>query len=120
MEYEVADRTFWDAADELVISSEIVVDRPKGSVHPRFKSIVYPLDYGYLAGTTSMDGGGIDVWVGSEPGIGLVGILVTVDLFKRDSEIKLLIGCKESEMALALKTSNSESQSAALIRRPNL
>lgn len=28
---------FWDALDELVSNSEIVIDRPKGSAHPRFQ-----------------------------------------------------------------------------------
>ncbi len=109
---------FWLTADELVSSSELVIDRPKGSRHPRFSSIIYPLDYGYLDGTGAVDGGGVDVWIGSLTDRAVVGILATVDLFKKDSEIKLLIGCTEAEMQQALETSNSESQSAILIRRP--
>ena len=57
---------FWDAIDELVNSSEIVIDRPKGSVHPRYPDFLYKVDYGYLKNTASMDGGGIDVWVGTD------------------------------------------------------
>ena len=30
------DLEFWNLLDELVHSSEIVIDRPKGSVHPRY------------------------------------------------------------------------------------
>ena len=56
---------FWKALDELVEYSAIVIDRPKGSVHPKWSDFVYKLDYGYLKGTSSMDGEGIDVWVGS-------------------------------------------------------
>ena len=56
---------FWKALDELVNSSEIVIDRPKGSAHPKFPDFIYRVDYGYLKDTTSMDGAGIDVWVGS-------------------------------------------------------
>ena len=52
---------FWDALDELVKTSEIVVDRPKGSIHPRFPDFIYRLDYGYLRGTSSMDGAGIEI-----------------------------------------------------------
>lgn len=55
------DDTFWRRLDELLERSEIVVDRPRGSRHPRFPEIVYALDYGYLAGTTSTDGEGVDV-----------------------------------------------------------
>ena len=56
---------FWKALDELVNSSEIVIDRPRGSAHPRFPNFIYKVDYGYLKDTASMDGAGIDVWVGS-------------------------------------------------------
>ena len=57
---------FGSALDELVANSEIVIDRPKGTAHPRFPDFIYKVDYGYLNHTTSMDGGGIDVWVGSD------------------------------------------------------
>ena len=39
---------FWKALDELVNSSEIVIDRPRGSAHPRFPNFIYKVDYGYL------------------------------------------------------------------------
>lgn len=58
---------FWNALDELVANSEIVIDRPKGSAHPRFPNFIYKVDYGFLNNTTAMDGGGIDVWVGQIP-----------------------------------------------------
>lgn len=56
---------FWNALDKLVENADIVIDRPKGTTHPRFPDFVYQVDYGYLKETTSMDGGGIDVWVGT-------------------------------------------------------
>jgi hypothetical protein len=56
---------FWDFLERLVASSRPVVDRPKGSRHPRYPALVYPLDYGYLEGTQAMDGGGVDFWRGS-------------------------------------------------------
>jgi inorganic pyrophosphatase len=56
---------FWATLEQFVTSSQIVVDRPKGSLHPRFPDIIYPLDYGFLEGTTGGDGDGIDVWFGS-------------------------------------------------------
>jgi len=52
---------FWLALDQLVAASEIVIDRPKGSAHPRYRDFIYPADYGYLANTRAMDGGGLDV-----------------------------------------------------------
>ena len=56
---------FWKALDELVSNSEIVIDRPRGSAHPRFPNFIYKVDYGYLKNTSSMDGAEIDVWIGS-------------------------------------------------------
>ena len=38
---------------------------PQGLLPSACSSVVYPLDYGYLQGTSSSDGEGIDVWRGS-------------------------------------------------------
>ena len=85
---------FWEALDKSVSNSEIVIDRPRGSAHPRFPNFIYKVDYGYLKDTASMDGGGIDVWVGSGDKK-IDAIMCIVDLMKRDSEIKILICCTE-------------------------
>ena len=92
------DEAFWTALDRLAGESRLVIDRPKGSAHPRYPDFVYPLDYGYLDGTASMDGGGIDCWVGSDPRRQIDAILCIVDLLKRDSEIKILIRCIDASM----------------------
>ena len=88
---------FWPALDRLVAESHVVIDRPSGSRHPRNPEIVYPLDYGYLAGTSGGDGDGVDVWRGSRQAAELDAVVCTVDLKKRDVEIKLLVGCTEEE-----------------------
>ena len=80
------DYDFWSAIDTLVSSGKIVIDRPKGSTHPRFPHIRYDVDYGYIQNTTSMDGDGIDVWKGSLSSVNVNAIICTVDLLKRDSE----------------------------------
>ena len=90
---------FWIYLDELLIQSKIIIDRPKGSVHPCYLQIVYQLGYGYLDGTKSSDNEGIDVWIGTDTEQKLDAIICTVDLVKRDSEIKLLIGCTSAEKA---------------------
>ena len=96
---------FWDALDKLVANSEIVIDRPKGTAHPRYPEFIYRVDYGYLKDTSAMDGAGIDVWVGSgEEKID--AIMCIVDLAKKDSEIKILIGCTEEEKAIIYETHN--------------
>ena len=108
---------FWKALDELVNSSEIVIDRPRGSAHPRFPNFIYKVDYGYLKNTASMDGAGIDVWVGSGDKK-IDAIMCIVDLMKRDSEIKILIGCTEEEKLEIYKTHNeTQYMKGVLIRR---
>lgn len=112
------DNDFWDAIDALVESGNIVIDRPRGSVHPRFPNIIYRLDYGYISGTESMDGGGIDLWRGSLPYTQVDAIICTVDLMKKDSEIKLLLGCTEEEMQIAYDFhNNSQYMKGILIKR---
>ena len=96
---------FLKALDELVSNSEIVIDRPRGSAHPRFPNFIYKVDYGYLKDTASMDGGGIDVWVGSGDKK-VDAIMCIVDLMKRDSEIKILVGCTEEEKLEVYNTHN--------------
>ncbi len=110
---------FWRALDALVAACAVVIDRPAGTAHPRYPEFIYPLDYGYLAGTLAADGGGIDVWLGSQPGRAVTGIICTVDGLKRDSEMKMLLGCTAQEALQALATHNQESQAACLIERPD-
>jgi len=105
---------FWQLIDKLVLESEIIIDRPKGSCHPRYPDYIYPLDYGYLAGTSSSDGDGIDIWAGSD-GDYVDAIIVIVDLLKRDSEIKILIGCNEEEKQAVMP--NYGSMKGILVRR---
>lgn len=101
----VYDNEFWSHLDMLVASSEIIIDRPKGSIHPKYPDFIYRVDYGYLKNTTSMDEAGIDVWVGSAERK-VDAIMCIVDLQKRDSEIKILIGCTEEEKMIVYETHN--------------
>jgi inorganic pyrophosphatase len=89
---------FWQNLEQFVSSSQIVVDRPKHSVHPRQEDLIYPLDYGFLQGTSAGDGEGIDVWLGSSGSRELTGIINTADPEKRDAELKLLLGCSSEDV----------------------
>jgi inorganic pyrophosphatase len=109
--------SFWTYLDRLVASSGIVIDRPSGSRHPRYPEIVYPLDYGYLKGTSGGDGNEIDVWRGSQPDHRLDAVVCTVDLHKRDSEVKLLLGCTRAEMDTILQFHSDGAMAAVLVRR---
>ena len=112
------DEDFWDYLDRLVAEHPLRIDRPRGSAHPRYPEMIYPLDYGYLEGTTTVDGGGLDVWFGSLEGHTLDAVALTVDLLKRDAEIKLLLGCTAAEVQIILAFLNGASMRACLVQRP--
>jgi len=112
------DKEFWAAADKMIEESEAVIDRPKNTAHPRYPELIYPVDYGYLKNTSSMDGGGIDVWLGTNSYKKLVAIICTVDTLKKDSEIKFLIGCTKEETKKIYRLHNqSDYMKGILIER---
>jgi inorganic pyrophosphatase len=119
---------FWDYLDKLVDSHPLVIERPVGSRHPRYPEVVYPLDYGYLEGTTSIDKGGIDVWLGTKDRESckrakinsVQAVICSVDLKKNDVEIKIVLNCRESEIQTILAFQNDKMMRAILIRRPNI
>jgi inorganic pyrophosphatase len=107
----------WAAFEHLIETAEVVIDRPRGSAHPRYPDCVYPLDYGHVADTTGGDGAEVDVWIGSDPGGAVVGLVVTADLHKRDVEVKLLIGCTAAESEIVRRFHDVEGQRALLVTR---
>ena len=65
-----------------------------------------------------MDGNGIDVWVETDERRQVDAIMCIVDLMKRDSEIKILIGCTENEKEFIYQTHNeTDYMKGILIRR---
>lgn len=111
---------FWNAIEKIVRNSKIIIDRPKGSTHPKYTDLIYKVDYGYLANTNSMDKEGIDIWLGTDPRKQIDAIMCIIDLIKKDSEIKILIGCTEEEKEIIYKTHNeTENMKGILIRRNN-
>lgn len=108
--------SYWEALEDILNNSSVKIDRPKGSAHPRYPNFIYPVDYGFLEGTSSMDGGGIDVWKGTGNN-GFDAILCVVDLVKKDSEIKILLDCTREEKEIILRFQNTEKMSAMVIKR---
>ena len=55
--------------DEILIRSiigktvTVTVDRPLGSHHPKHPDILYPVNYGYIAGTIAPDGEEQDAYI---------------------------------------------------------
>lgn len=108
---------FWKNVDLLMSTSKVIVDRSRGSSHPHYSDRVYPVDYGYLAGTKAADGGGIDIWIGSG-GIGPVqGLFCSLDLNKRDAEIKLYCGCSVDELQVIETFMNQQAMRVIRVER---
>lgn len=97
--------------------SGLEIDRPRGSVHPRYPEVIYPLDYGHLLGTKGSDGDPVDIWVGSDPEQRLTGVLCTVDLHKKDVELKLLLGCTAKEIQILRRFHDGHQAAALLVER---
>ncbi|HEY7849716.1 MAG TPA: inorganic pyrophosphatase [Ktedonobacterales bacterium] len=91
----------WRAWECLLRERGVILDRPRGSAHPRFPEMIYPLDYGYISGTVGGDGAEVDVFVGGGDA-GLNAALITHDLGKDDRELKLLWNTTATENAAAL------------------
>lgn len=109
---------FWTKLDQMITSHEIVIDRPKGSIHPQHSEILYPFNYGYLKSTSGGDGNEIDVCSGTLGENRLVAIICTVDTRKQDAEIKLLIDCTDDEISVIDRFFNTgKFMSGILIRR---
>jgi inorganic pyrophosphatase len=110
--------SFFAKLNALLTISKIIIDRPKGSAHPRFNSIIYPLDYGYLDETSGGDGGGIDVWFGSLTSEKqIVAIAITVDTVKRDAEVKILVNCTDDELQIIAQFHTGSTSACTIIRR---
>jgi len=109
---------FWKKIDNLIETSEIVIDRAKSSAHPDYAELIYPVDYGYLKDTASTDGGGIYIWSGNKDTNIVDAIICTVDSVKKDSEIKLLFNCTEEEKEIIMEFHNSNPyMKGVLVRR---
>ena len=112
------DNEFWESLNKLVKENDIVIDRPKGTKHPKYDHIVYELDYGYISDTTTTDGKEIDVFKGSLHNTNVSTILCTIDLLKKDIEIKVLIGCTIPEKEKVYNfLNNSEYMKAIIIEK---
>ncbi|MBM4724657.1 inorganic pyrophosphatase [Rhodococcus hoagii] len=112
-------QAFFAALDRLVGGASLRIDRPCGSAHPRFPEVIYPVDYGYLEGTSGGDNEGVDVFRGTASGAGIVGIVLTADLTKRDVEVKILLDCSTDEIeAIEHLLHERLRLNSSLVRRP--
>jgi inorganic pyrophosphatase len=107
----------WQTLEQQIQENGIKIDRPKGKAHPRFPQLIYPIDYGYIPHTKSADGEGIDVFLGTSEMKQIVGLICTFDAIKKDSEIKILYACLETEIQMAMAMLSHSLMYALLVRR---
>lgn len=109
---------FWQKIDTIYLSSEVIIDKPKGFVHPLYANLVYPVDYGYLSDTIAANDG-ICVYQGTAS-TGLKHIIISADILKKDVEVKLLVDCSDDEVKEILFFLNqTDLQKSVLISRSN-
>lgn len=89
----------WEAWETLISNNGTTIDRPRGSMHPVFPEIIYPIDYGYVNETLSTDGAEIDIFLGTATNK-LVAVIFTADFRKGDREAKLIYNCTPPEIYL--------------------
>ncbi len=53
---------------------KVIVDRKKGSVHPKYSNIIYPINYGYIENLFAQDGEEQDVYI--------LGVYEPIDFFE--------------------------------------
>lgn len=110
----------WERWEALIRKNGITIDRPHGSRHPSHPSIIYPMDYGYVNGTSATDGQDLDVFRGTVR-TGLTGAIISVDHRKGDREFKLLYDCSPEEIYLAngfINFDRSLMEGVLVLRKP--
>ncbi len=91
----------WPGWERRIEQCGLTIDRPRGTAHPDFPEIIYPMDYGYVQGTVAGDGHEVDAFVGTAASSGLVGLILTCDHRRGKREAKLLYRCTSREVYLA-------------------
>ncbi len=111
---------FWQKVDTLFLSSEINLNRKKGDVHPVFKNLIYPTDYGHVTDTKSVTSEGVSVYAGSGDRNKITALVVAADILAKELDVKMLIGCTDQEVEDVLRFLNqTDLQKTVLIRRGN-
>lgn len=106
---------FWQKIDSLSLSTNLVINQVKGSRHPQYLNMVYPVDYGYLADVET-----IKVYKGSDKRLTVDAVMIVADILKRDLEVKLLWGCTaEEELEILRFINQTDYQKGILVRRAN-
>ena len=84
--------------DELIT---VTVDRPIGSSHPDYPSLVYPVNYGYIRGISAPDGEDQDAYILgiNEPVNEFTGKVIAIIHRKEDVEEKWVVIPREQTLS---------------------
>ncbi len=111
---------FWQKVDTLFLSGELKVTKRKGEVHPTFRNLIYPTDYGHLSDTLSSSQEGVSVYLGSQDRNQITALVVAADILTKELDVKMLVGCSAEEEVEILEFLNqTDYQKTVLIHRNN-
>ncbi len=109
---------FWMKIETLFLSGKLNLTKKKGEVHPVFKNLIYPTDYGHLGDTKSVSDEGVTVYAGSGDRNQITALAIAADILTKELDVKMLIGCTEEETDQILHFLNqTDYQKTVLIRR---
>jgi inorganic pyrophosphatase len=109
---------FWQKMDTIALSSKIQIVRPKDTSHPDFANLVYPVDYGCFMDMSTTESDAIHVYRGTKKPAMVQAVAVSVDILKRDMDVKVLYGCTEDEELEILRFLNqTDYQKCFLVHR---
>ena len=110
---------FWQKIDTLFLSGNLQMTKKKGEVHPTFRNLIYPVDYGKLTDTKSAEDG-VAVYAGSGDRSEITALVVAADILMKELDVKILVGCTDEETDSVLRFLNqTDYQKTVLIRRGN-
>ena len=71
----------------------VIIDRPKGSAHPKYESLIYEANYGYVPGILGGDGEEQDAYVLGidEPIEEFFGVVIAIIHRRDDNETKWVV-----------------------------
>ena len=76
---------------------DVIVDRPLGSYHPKYKNLYYPVNYGYVENIIASDNEWQDVYI-----LGINAVSYThLDVYKRQDMADGVKGLTHQIVALA-------------------
>ncbi len=109
---------FWQKIDTLFLSGDLQVTKRKGEVHPTFRNLIYPTDYGHLTDTKSTTEEGVSVYLGTADRNAISALVVAADILTKELDVKMLVGCNDEEVEDILRFLNqTDYQKTVLIRR---